>query len=88
MKARLNGGADPAPSSEDSVKMATLGGARALTLEHKTGSLEKGKEADYLVLDLATEDTETLESLCEKIVLHGGPGQVRRVAVSGKSLRS
>jgi guanine deaminase len=33
--------------------LATLGGARALNLGDKIGNLEPGKEADFLVLDLA-----------------------------------
>lgn len=33
--------------------LGTLGGARALRIDHKVGSLEAGKEADFLVLDLA-----------------------------------
>lgn len=32
--------------------LGTLGGARALRIDHKVGSLEVGKEADFLVLDL------------------------------------
>ncbi|TAG76050.1 MAG: guanine deaminase, partial [Burkholderiales bacterium] len=31
--------------------MATLGGARALSLDDKLGSIEVGKEADFVLLD-------------------------------------
>lgn len=35
-----------------SLYLATLGGARALSLDHQIGSLSPGHEADFLVLDL------------------------------------
>jgi 5-methylthioadenosine/S-adenosylhomocysteine deaminase len=46
-------GGDPtALPAREALAMATRGGARALHLAHLTGSLETGKRADLLVLDL------------------------------------
>ncbi len=36
--------------------LATLGGAKALHLDHVIGNFEKGKEADFVVLDLASSE--------------------------------
>jgi len=38
-------------SASDSFYMATLGGAKALDLQDNIGNFEKGKEADFIVLD-------------------------------------
>ncbi|WP_435258293.1 amidohydrolase family protein [Thioclava sp. FR2] len=38
-------------SAMDAIEMATIGGAKGLRLDHKTGSLTPGKEADIVLLD-------------------------------------
>ncbi len=44
---------DPkAVPSRVALTMATIGGARALHLDHITGSIEVGKQADLAVVDV------------------------------------
>lgn len=51
---------------------ATLGGAKALSLEDKIGKLSKGYEADFVVLDWAVTDLEKLKMGCLDKVLEYG----------------
>ena len=43
-----------ATRTRDALEWATLGGARALRLDHKIGSLAPGKQADLLLIDTTT----------------------------------
>jgi 5-methylthioadenosine/S-adenosylhomocysteine deaminase len=49
-----------AVSSEELLRIATNGGARALGLEHSIGSLEVGKKADILLLDSDHADQQPI----------------------------
>ena len=70
-------------SSRDLLRMATIDGARALGLDHDTGSLEIGKAADIIALDISgpgyseTPDPETL------LIYSGSGRDVRHVWVDG-----
>jgi 5-methylthioadenosine/S-adenosylhomocysteine deaminase len=73
-------------SSRELVRMATIDGARALGLDHEIGSLEAGKAADIIAVDLRgagyseTPDPETL------LVYSGSGRDVRHVWVAGEQL--
>ncbi len=40
--------------ADEIIRMATIGGAKALGMDHEVGSLEPGKRADIIFLDLTT----------------------------------
>ena len=73
-------------SSAELVRMATIEGARALGLENEIGSLEIGKSADLIAVDISgagyseTPDIETL------LVYSGSGRDVRHVYVAGEQL--
>ncbi|OAQ99584.1 hypothetical protein LLEC1_02930 [Akanthomyces lecanii] len=65
--------------AEDILAMATIRGAEALGLDKDTGSLEVGKKADFVVLDMATMGCAPFDSAQ---VLDGGFDPVTAVVYS------
>jgi 5-methylthioadenosine/S-adenosylhomocysteine deaminase len=71
-------------------EMATMEGARALGLERDIGSIEKGKKADLVVVDLMTPDSavELREKYPEQaysaLVYSASPRSVRQTWVDGR----
>jgi 5-methylthioadenosine/S-adenosylhomocysteine deaminase len=68
------------------LEMATINGARALGLADKIGSLETGKEADIVSIDLGQLETQPLFNPVSQIVYAAGRGQVSDVWVAGRRL--
>ncbi len=67
------------------LELATLGGARALGLETEIGSIEVGKRADLIVLDLEGPHTQPDEAdLISRIVYSARAADVRHVVVDGR----
>jgi len=67
------------------LELATLGGARALGLESEIGSIEAGKCADLVVLDLAAPHAQPEPAdLISRIVYSAQPSDVRHVIVDGR----
>ncbi len=68
------------------LRMATINGARALGLEKETGSLEIGKAADLLAVDLNRLETQPVYDPVAQLVYSAGREQVQHVWVAGKQL--
>ena len=66
------------------LEMATLGGARALGMEDRLGSLEAGKRADLIVVDLAAPRLHPLYDAVSHLVYAAKGADVRHVVVEGK----
>lgn len=67
-------------------EMATICGARALGLAHEIGSIEVGKKADCVLLDLDRVWNPLLpdENLYSSIVFSAGPENVHSVMIDGR----
>jgi 5-methylthioadenosine/S-adenosylhomocysteine deaminase len=68
------------------LRMATLAGARALGLEDQIGSLEKGKAADFIAVDLNQPATQPVYHVLSQLVYAAGRDQVTDVYVAGRAL--
>jgi 5-methylthioadenosine/S-adenosylhomocysteine deaminase len=66
--------------------MATINGARALGLEDEIGSLEPGKSADLVALDLNDWHSQPLYHPVSQLVYTASRQQVRHVWVRGQQL--
>ncbi|MEF3193726.1 MAG: amidohydrolase family protein, partial [Halothiobacillaceae bacterium] len=81
----FSGDAAAIPAAE-ALYMATLGGARALGLEERIGSLEPGKAADLIAIDLGQLETQPLYDPIAQIVYAAGRHQVTHSWVAGRML--
>lgn len=68
------------------LSMATIHGARALGLADETGSLEVGKSADLVAVDLHRLQTQPVYHPISQLVYASGREQVRHVWVAGSQL--
>lgn len=75
-----------AVSAETVLKMATINGARALGIDHLTGSLTPGKAADFIAIQLDELETQPLYHPISQIVYAASRHQVTDVWVAGKQL--
>lgn len=75
---------DPAIDAEQIVRAATIDGARALGMDHLIGSLEVGKRADLVLLDLDQPHLTPVHDVPALLVHAAGRGDVTDVLVDGR----
>ncbi len=68
------------------LRMATLNGAQALGLSRETGSLQLGKAADIVAVDLSLPETEPVYHPLSQLVYAAGRHQVSDVWIAGQQL--
>lgn len=68
------------------LRMATLNGARALGLEAHIGSIEVGKQADLVAVDLSRPHTQPCFDPVSQLVYCAGRGDVTQVWVAGREV--
>jgi len=70
-------------SCRRAIEWATIEGARALGLGHRTGSLTPGKQADIILIRKDLNLSPVHDSV-EAVVFHANPGNVDTVLVAGE----
>ena len=75
----------------DVLRMATIEGARAIGLGDDVGSLEPGKQADLILVDLTAPNlspviSEPIRNIIPNLVYAGSGHEVKTVMVAGKIL--
>lgn len=68
------------------LRLATLNGARALGIDHETGSLTVGKSADFIAIDLSHASTTPVYDVISTLAYAVGRDQVTDVYVAGRAL--
>ena len=71
-------------SAAQVLRMATIDGARALGLENEIGSLEVGKRADVIVVDLNQLHSSPKQDVISSLVYSAQPADVRATIIDGR----
>ncbi|GFN24248.1 amidohydrolase family protein [Thermanaeromonas sp. C210] len=70
--------------AKELIKMATLGGARALQLDHEIGTIEVGKKADVILINIDQPHIAPTHNLINTLVEAVTGNDVRDVIIDGK----
>jgi 5-methylthioadenosine/S-adenosylhomocysteine deaminase len=83
---KVSKGDPKALSARDVLEMATIGGARVLGMESKIGTLERGKRADVVVIDLQQAKVQPVYAVESAIVYAASGSSVVTTIVDGRVL--
>jgi 5-methylthioadenosine/S-adenosylhomocysteine deaminase len=86
MLGKLTAGDASTLPAADSLYMATMGGARAMGMDEKIGSLEVGKQADLIAVDLSGPECQPLYNPLSQLVYACNGSQVSHTWVAGEAL--
>jgi 5-methylthioadenosine/S-adenosylhomocysteine deaminase len=75
-----------AMTATDAFRMATIEGARCLGMEDQLGSLDPGKRADFVVVDLSPPATQPVFDPVESMVYSASRANVRGVFSGGREV--
>ncbi|MCP1584363.1 TRZ/ATZ family hydrolase [Pseudoxanthomonas mexicana] len=67
------------------LRAATLGGAKAIGFDDRVGSIEPGKEADLVCVDLSALETQPLHHVVSQLIYATGRQQVSDVWIAGRT---
>ncbi len=84
--AKVVSGSATALPAHKVLSLATLGGARAMGIDQLTGSLEPGKAADLIAVDLGAIETQPVYHPPSQLAYAAGREQVSHVWVNGRLL--
>jgi len=70
--------------AETAIEMATINGARALGMENEIGSLETGKKADVILIDMHSAEWIPVHNPIQNLIYSASGSSVRTVIVDGR----
>ncbi len=73
-------------TSRELVRMATIDGAKALGLDHEIGSLEAGKAADLVAIDMSGPGYSPTPDVATLLIYSGSGRDTRHVWVAGERI--
>jgi len=86
--AKLQSGDATALPAADALALATINGAKAMGLEDRLGSLEVGKQADLIAVDLNGPETQPLYNPLSQLVYACNGSQVSHSWIAGEQVMS